>query len=63
METMATRISLFFLSAIKGKCMGEKDANVSIVNKVTCSASSPIHLGASVGEAERGTALAVKAQW
>lgn len=43
--------------------MGEKDANVSIVNKVTCSASSPIHLGASVGEAERGTALAVKAQW
>ena len=40
--------------------MGKKEANVSIANKVTCSVSSMIRLGAGVGEAERGTVSAEK---
>lgn len=34
--------------------MGKKEANVSVANKVTCSVSSMIRLGAGVGEAEQG---------
>lgn len=54
---------LFFPFVIKGKCKEGKKANISIENKVTCSVSSMIHLGAGVGEAKRGTVLAVKTHW